>query len=184
MKRKLIIVCSLLLLGANSFAQQGDGGLPRGSELKASIEARTFAAPNVDLLRIEDAIVDENKTGPWRFGYNNTTNLNMSNSGTWTVLQNGGKVWQLKLVCQNALTVNLTLDNVVIPEGNELYVYNENKDFIVGKFTSYHLSNGELGTELVPGNTAIIEYYVAPKNKDLIAQLNINTVTHGLNHMR
>ncbi|MEJ6583165.1 MAG: T9SS type A sorting domain-containing protein [Crocinitomicaceae bacterium] len=179
MKRKLIIVCSLLLLGANSFAQQGDGGLPRGSELKASIEARTFAAPNVDLLRIEDAIVDENKTGPWRFGYNNTTNLNMSNSGTWTVLQNGGKVWQLKLVCQNALTVNLTLDNVVIPEGNELYVYNENKDFILGKFTSYHLSNGELGTELVPGNTAIIEYYVAPKNKDLIAQLNINTVTHG-----
>jgi lysyl endopeptidase len=179
MKRKLLIVCSLLLLGANSFAQQGDGGLPRGSELKASIDARTFAAPNVDLLRIEDAIVDENKTGPWRFGYNNTTNLNMSNSGTWTILQNGGKIWQLRLVCQNALTVNLTLDNVVIPEGNELYVYNENKDFILGKFTSYHLSNGELGTELVPGNTAVIEYYVAPKNKDLIAQLNINTVTHG-----
>ena len=179
MKRKLLIVCSFLLLGTDSFAQQGDGGLPRGSELKTSIDTRTFAAPNIDLLKTEDAIVDENKTGPWRFGFNNAANLNMLNSGTWTVLQNGGKIWQLKLECQNALTVNLTLDNVVISEGNELYVYNENKDFILGKFTSYHLFNGELGTELVPGSTAIIEYYVAPQNKNLIAQLNINTVTHG-----
>ncbi len=182
MKKQLLNVLILFFISSLSFGQQGDGGTPKTFILKSdvtNISEHSFAMPNIAALKAEDAINDAQKVGPWRFGFNNKVNLNMNNSGSWTNLQNGGEIWRLKLICENALTVNLTLDNVVIPEGNELYVYNPEKDFILGKFTSYHLYEGELGTELVPGNTAIIEYYVAPQNTNKIAQLNINTVTHG-----
>ncbi len=182
MNKKLLIAFSIILAGTTSFAQQGDGGFPKGIELKnalTSIDARTFIEPNIEALRAEDAINDPQKTGPWRFGFNNEVDLSMTNSGTWSSLPDGGLIWQLRLECQNALTVNLTLDNVVIPEGNELFVYNEDKSFILGSFIDYHLYKGELGTELIPGETAIIEYYVAPENVELNRSLHINRVTHG-----
>jgi hypothetical protein len=181
MKKQLLLL-SILLLGSASFAQQGDGGRPKGykaiTDLK-TIEHRTFASPDVESLRAEDLVNDKEATGPWRFGYNNATSLNLSNSGTWTNFANGDKIWRIVLTCEEALTVNLTFDNVTLPEGNELYVYNPEKDFILGKFTAYHLYEGQLGTELVPGNTAIVEYYIPARNADQTASLNINTVTHG-----
>ena len=184
MKIKLlnIISLSLLLISNSLIGQQGDGGNPKSFLFKtdnSNIVTYRFNEPDISSLRIEDSITEIYKSGPWRFGFNNSVNLNMNNSGSWTTYPDGSKVWRLKVNCENALSINLTLDNVIIPEGNELYVYNEQRDFILGKFTDYHLYEGQLGTELVPGNTAIIEYYIAPKNKNNEAQLNINTVTHG-----
>lgn len=181
MKKKLLIG-AFLISTFGIFAQQGDGGIPIGFKSTVSskqIDNRFFSTPNIEALRAEDAINDKAGNGPWRFGYNNLTNLNMTNSGTWTSLPNGDKIWRLALVCENASTVNLTFDQVTIPEGNELYIYNPEKTFILGKFTAYHLYEGNLGTELVPGNTAIIEYYVPSKNNIGKAFLNVSKVTHG-----
>lgn len=180
--KKLLLFITLFLFTGISFSQQGDGGKPKSGKLLKStqlIDHYTFQTPDIFALRAEDLINDEAGTGPWRFGFNNLTNLNMENSGSWTILPNGDKIWQLQLTCEEALTVNLSLDNVSIPEGNELYFYNPSKDFILGKFTSYHVYEGVLGTELIPGNTAIVEYYIPAKNIALPASLNINKVTHG-----
>ncbi|HIP33009.1 MAG TPA: T9SS type A sorting domain-containing protein [Crocinitomicaceae bacterium] len=177
--KKLLLIIGLSLVGSITFGQQGDGGSPRYSGNKNAIDSRSFSTPDVAVLLAEDAITDATKDSRWRFGFNNYTNFNLSNSGTWRNLSNGGKIWQLSLTCANALTVNLTLDNVVIPEGNEMYVFNPSKSFILGKFSAKHLYEGQLGTELVPGETAIIEYYVAPENLEAIRSLTINTVTHG-----
>ena len=170
----------LLLVGLSTNAQiQGGGGLPKSNKVTQHfvMPVEHFSEPDIMALRQEDSLIDAQKAGPWRFGYNNHTNLTLANSGAWITLPNGGKIWRLKLVCENALTVNLTLDNVTIPEGNELYVYNEDKSFILGKFTSQHLCENVLGTELVPGNTAIVEYYVAPNNPN--GSFRFDQVTHG-----
>jgi hypothetical protein len=180
MKKQLLNLT--ILLSTCVFGQQGDGGTPKSAKISVNqklIDHKLFSTPDISALRAEDVINDEAGTGPWRFGFNNYTSLNMTNSGTWTSMPNGDKIWMLELTCEEALTVNLTFDNVTIPEGNELYVYNPVKDFILGKFTAYHLYEGELGTELIPGNTVIVEYYVPAKNAELAASLNINTVTHG-----
>jgi lysyl endopeptidase len=73
--------------------------------------------------------------------------------------------------------VNLTFTESQIPEGNELYVFNPTKDFILGKFTQKHLYEGTLGTELVPGNTVIIEYFIPKGNPE--GRLYLSTITHG-----
>lgn len=179
---KKLLACALLTLSFSLVAQQGDGGIPKSSKTSISIkqvERRFFSEPDIAALKAEDAVTDKTGNAPWRFGFNNPTALNMNNSGTWNTLPNGGKIWQLVITCENALTVNLTLDKVLIPEGNELYIYNPDKSFVLGKFTAYHLYEGNLGAELVPGNTAIVEYYIPSQNVDKTASLNIKTVTHG-----
>lgn len=182
MKKTLLLVSFALLAGTFSFAQQGDGGNPRTelNNAKAiNFDQRQFSKPDLVALRAEDLVNDDAKTGPWRFGHNHYTDLNLQNSGTWTALSNGGAIWQLALTCEGALTVNLTFENTVIPEGNELFVFNPEKDFILGSFKQYHTYEGQLGTELVPGNTAIVEYYVAPENMNNMGSLKVGTVTHG-----
>ena len=177
---KSFFLSFFLLLSLVTFSQQGDGGLPKTFKEVVDynkIDMRVFDEPNIAALKIEDSLTDNSGTAPWRFGFNNNTNINISNSGTWINLPNGDRIWQLVVVCKNALTVNLTFSQTTIPKGNELYVYNPSKDFILGKFTASHLYNGELGTELVPGEMTIVEYFV-PKGSS-IGNVNICTVTHG-----
>ena len=56
-------------------------------------------------------------------------------------------------------------------------MYNPEKDFILGSFNENHIYKGELGTELVPGNTVVVEYFI-PNGNDL-GVINVSTVTHG-----
>lgn len=177
---KSFFLSFFLLLSLVTFSQQGDGGLPKTFKEVVDynkIDKRVFDEPNITALKIEDSLTDNSGTAPWRFGFNNNTNINITNSGTWINLPNGDRIWQLVVVCKNALTINLTFSQTLIPTGNELYVYNPSKDFILGKFTASHLYNGELGTELVPGEMTIVEYFV-PKGSS-IGNVNICTVTHG-----
>ena len=182
MKKTLLKIACMLLLSGSFYAQQGDGGFPVTSmeEVKSTtFDKHVFATPNISDLKAEDEITDADKSGPWRFGFNNYTNLSLDNSGTWYTLPNGGKIWRIELECKEALTVNLTFENTLIPDGNELYVYNPDKSFILGKFTQNHVYEGQLGTELVPGSIAIVEYYVSPENINAAKSLTIGTVTHG-----
>lgn len=166
-----------------SFSQiQGGGGELQSKKNQLSqlnIETAVFQKPNIKQLQIEDEINDVEQTGPWRFGYNNETSLTLQNSGSWFQLDNGGMIWLLTIECIEANTINLTFEHTEIPKGNELYVYNEDKSFILGKFTEDHLYEGQLGTELIPGSSITVEYYVAPENKSNIGQVEIATVTHG-----
>jgi hypothetical protein len=178
MKTKLIL--SFILISSLGFAQQGAGGTPKGFKTnfaEQEFQTITFLQPDVASLNAEDAINDPRGDSPWRFGFNNVVDLNLNNSGTWITLPSGGKIWRLAVRCKNAKTINLTFNDLEIPAGNELYVYNPDKSFILGKFTAEHLYDGQLGTELVPGETSIIEYYVPANNS--MGSLTINTVTHG-----
>jgi hypothetical protein len=168
MNLKYTFIAAAFFLSSIGIAQQGDGGSPKGYSYtiknSKSIHKKVFQEPDISALRAEDEINDELAIGPWRFGYNNETSLNLNNSGTWFTGSNGDKIWLLEIEATNAKTINLSFKNTAIPTGNELYVYNSDKSFILGKFESKHLYKGELGSELVPGSTVFVEYYVPANN--------------------
>lgn len=180
---KSIKILLLFLLGIllKTSAQQGNGGTLNSHKyiFLKDLPTQVFSKPNVEQLRAEDELTDHSGSAPWRFGYNNFCNLNMANSGVWFDLPDGGRLWMLRVLCEEALSVNLTFSEVLLPEGNELFVYTPKKDFILGKFTSEHVYQGKLGTELLPGSSSIIEYYVAPDNVNKAFGLSLTTVTHG-----
>ena len=161
------------------YAQQGDGGIghyfpTHGWKDIASLE---FPTPDIAALHAEDEILDQSGDQPWRFGFNHYTHVTLADHGTWLDGKNGQRIGLLRVRCPEAQTINLAFENTSIPEGNELYVYNPDKSFILGKFTSYHLYNGQLGTELVPGEEVIIEYFVPAGNP--MGHVALSTVTHG-----
>lgn len=178
---KTIYSLFFILLTTHLFAQiQGKGGLPISTKQiidQKAIPLWLYEEPNIAALQAEDALIDDQGIAPWRFGYNNYTNLNTASSGVWYELPNGAKLWMLRVKCQEALTINLTFEQTTIPEGNQLFVYNPSKDFILGAFTQAHIYDGQLGTELLPGQEVTIEYYVAPHNQ--IGHVQLATVTHG-----
>ena len=181
MKKLSTTLLFSIVIATISFAQvQGDGGLPKTFKNTLNtkdIDSWLFEKPDITALQAEDEINDPKGNSPWRFGHNNYTSLNLNNSGTWMTTANGSQIWQLLLTCEEALTVNLSFTNTKIPEGNELYVYNPDKSFILGSFNENHIYQGELGTELVPGNTVVVEYFIPLGNEQ--GAININTVTHG-----
>ncbi len=178
---KTITSALLMLFALFAIAQQGDGGTPISSKFafEPEIPIITFGQPDVDALLAEDELIDGKGIAPWRFGYTNHTELNTTNSGEWFNLPNGGKIWMLQVHCANALTVNISLQNSRIPEGNALYVYHPNREFVLGKFVERHIVDGALGCELIQGTDAIVEYYVAPENINSPGQIEIASVTHG-----
>ena len=105
---KFLIFSFLLFLSPFVFSQQGDGGVPKTYKVKQDIKkihTYTFEEPNIEALKQEDEEIDHTGTAPWRFGFNNTTNLNLSNSGTWITFPNGDRIWQLVLKCKNRITI-------------------------------------------------------------------------------
>ena len=181
MIKALILFLVFGIGSTGSYGQiQGSGGDPKAdNSLLTYIIPVTFTTPNIKSLRDEDRENDEKGNGPWRFGFANEVDFNMSNSGQWFELQNGGKVWLFSAECSQALSINFVLKDINLPEGNELYVYNEEKTVVLGKFIANHLYKSQLGTELIQGSKAIIEYYVAPGNSQDFAALTIQRIVHG-----
>lgn len=171
------------LFGISSLAQTTNLGGPYAWKEKVVlpkvIDTRTMPGYDQASIDAEDLINDETKEGPWRFGYKYETDFSLDNSGTWTTLPNGTRIWQLGLVCDGAMTVNLIFENLFIPEGAYIYLYDAEKTNRVGAYTNRN-NNIEkiLGTELVHGDHIVVEYF-EPAAVSGQGTLKVANVIHG-----
>ncbi|MBU2927186.1 T9SS type A sorting domain-containing protein [Winogradskyella psychrotolerans] len=180
MKIKLLLV--LVLACTFSFAQQIPEDIKPPSWSKAYIsDVIPFKLPTFDLkaLQDEDLINDQDKSIPWRFGHDIYVDHNFNEVGEWTTLENGDRIWRMSYSSEGAYSLNFMFDVFKIPEGAKLYVYNEDKTDLLRPFT-YHNNNAEevLGTWLVEGDSAYIEYY-QPANVVGEAKITVGSVVHG-----
>lgn len=175
----------MLLFAALGFwanAQESHGGTPPSfvftNQLDKNISFVEMPLVNVDALLKEDSL-NVGKNIPYRFGYNHMVNLTTENSGTWTTLKKGDKVWRLGIKCPEAYSINIAFDKFIIPEGAQLFVYSADRKYVLGSFTSANVQeHGELGIDLVPGEESIVEYY-EPAKPAFKGQLSIFRVTHA-----
>lgn len=146
-----------------------------------STDLTPFELPaiNVKSLKAEDAINDQDKSKPWRFGKEIYVDHDASEFGEWTTLPNGDKIWRMVYHAEGALTLNFMFDVFWIPEGSKLYVYNNDKTDIIRPFT-HHNNNPEevLGTWYVKGDQAWIEYH-QPASVQGTPKLTVGAVVHG-----
>ncbi|HPF91597.1 MAG TPA: serine protease, partial [Flavobacteriales bacterium] len=136
--------------------------------------------PNVDLaqLAVEDAANDQDKSIPWRFGKNHTVSLDLDNSGSWTTLEDGTRLWRLGLECPGALSINFEFNDFRPAPAGRVFVLDQWGGHI-GAFTTANdpLGNQVLGVQAVKGSKITIEYSV-PANGPR-GDLRIGQVTHG-----
>lgn len=145
--------------------------------------------PLLDMARIEaEDKEDEKKEVPPRFGYSHYVHYDLNNSGTWYNLPDGGKLWQLNVVCPGALSINFCYDKFWIPEGGKFFLYTKDQKQSIGAFTNSN-NNGDknnirgFATELLFGNDVVLEYY-QPKEVTEDAIISINRIVHGYRSLR
>ncbi|HOU98417.1 MAG TPA: hypothetical protein PLP65_06185 [Bacteroidales bacterium] len=151
------------LLTVQAFAQPSKGGTPPSFSIQSStdiFEEKIVAPIDIDQAIQEDAA----RGGALWAGRSIQVDYSMSNSGTWTVMPDGTKIWRLKITTSGAKAVGLAYDHFYIPKGGKLYIYNEYRTQVLGAYDeTTNPSGGLFSTELVQGSIVNIEY-VAPKN--------------------
>lgn len=145
-------------------AQVSEGGLPIGLQKVATTGSAPFqyspavyvlSKPNIVAAKNEDSANDSKVA--YRVGLNVPVSITMNNSGTWTLLPDGTRVWRLIISGKDALALGLYFSEAVqIPAGGKLFAYNENGKQILGAYSS--ATDDFQAMEMVQGEKMYLEY--------------------------
>ncbi len=144
-------------------------------------EVNFVTQPKLDLqsLRAEDEVVDQYKETPYRFGYDWEVDYNVLEEDNLTILKNGDKLWRLGIHCVDATSINMIFGDYYIPEGGEVYIWNEARTEFLGALTHYNNKDyGSLAVGLVHSDKIVVEYR-QPEAVTEQALLRITQISHG-----
>lgn len=176
----LVMIFTVLSLSfmQRTQAQISVPGLPQSvlyQDLDERVDNHEFQAPDMAKIIAED----ENDPMHYRVGVAVPVNLNIDNSGVWTELPDGGKIWRLSIKVDGALALAVYYDNFWLPYGGELYLYNEDKTHIIGAFTeANNNSDCMFATTMVEGDVVILEYF-QPAEQSIEPILSISEVSYN-----
>lgn len=191
MKRTFTLF-TLLLLHFAAICQISTDELP----VSFSIAADQFKAQEADLRilpRLETAKIqeedkrDEQDGLPPRFGFPHEVNFNLNNSGVWTKLSNGDRIWQLSIHCPDAVSINLLYDQFYLPDKAKFFLYTSDQKNTIGAFTSRNNKGTAedvqgFATGILYGETITLEYYL-PKEVKEDGVISIGAVVHGYRYI-
>ena len=154
------------------YSQISEGGKPYSFTHRTNIQIQELQIPAPSVSEIQ-AAVNTNKS-KYSVGILKSVYLNAENAGTWVQYPDGSKSWFLKITCKDAIGLTLHYNNLFIPQGGSLFLYNENKNHIIGKFTSSRNFNNPIThTQIVEGESTIIEYHEPKGTKEKLS-ISIN----------
>ncbi|MDH7447695.1 T9SS type A sorting domain-containing protein [Aquimarina sp. 2201CG14-23] len=177
---KKIILCAIAFVFYGVVSGQITNEKPKSFDLELKNSIPVVEMPSFDLKKLqkEDAINDL-QVKPYRFGYEFEVDLGPENSGVWDELPNGDKVWRLNVHSKGANTINFIFDSFELLEGEEVFLYNHDKSFVLGAYTSkMNNENKSLGTWIADGDMITVEYYV-PSSVKGKGKFHIGSVVHG-----
>jgi len=181
----LTLIGFLIFCGQYVFGQISEGGIPMSFSLdidlvKEKVPVIEMAPVNTQALIEEDAknSMDDIQR-PFRFGYAIDVDIDVKKTGMKKELPNGDKLWLLKIHCPGAFSINLIYSYFRLSKGSKFFIYNEERKMILGAFTPEVSNNPDnvFSTDLVQGNTIILEYYEPKSSNDGV--IRISKVIHG-----
>ena len=158
---RFFVVAVVLMSGIPSaWAQVSQGGTPRSFALSQVDVPPTAPLPPVDVAAYLAEDEQAGKDEPLRFGAPIDVAFDMENFGVWTTLPGGGRIWRLRIVSPGAFSIGLLYNHWFIPEGADLFVYNDDRSHVIGAFTSFNnWVDGTNITQPVQGDAVTLEYY-------------------------
>lgn len=165
-------------------AQVSSGGTPvslstafKNTEEKSNpLEEKVLPAFPLEKVLKEDQLAPGS-----RFAAPIQVDLGLDNAGSWTELKNGDRLWRLKIHSGGALGLSALYDELYLPPGATLFMYNEAGTQILGAYTNEsNTPNGTFMTGFLNGETAIIEYF-EPKTVRNQGLLHIFRIDHAYN---
>jgi len=171
---------AFLLLSIPALAQISAGGTPVSFSKNFITQPPVAKMPSFDVKAMLAQDEEEAKLGvPFRFGKIFEVDLDLDNSGLWTELEDGSRVWRLEISSPGAYSINLIYSRYHLPKGARLFVYSEDRSMVLGAFTDFNnKEGGQFATAPVKGDVCYLEYYepVEARGK---GELAVSKIIHG-----
>jgi hypothetical protein len=151
------------IIQVNAFAQISEGGIPPSFQFQTTLRSRTSTvqvpvAFNVSELKKADERKATQGTPLLAVATLIEVGYNPVNSGSWTTLPDGTRLWQLNLQAKNAIALVVYYSDFYIPEGGKLYIYNATKTQILGAYTQMtNQAGGRFATGFIVGDELTLE---------------------------
>jgi lysyl endopeptidase len=159
--------------------QISKGGSPLSILTKISTVIPTVETLQPDWAKIREE--DKLSKSNFRFAVPIAVDFNTQNSGVWSDLPTGGRMWQLKIRSRNALGLATTFENFELPEGSKLFMYSPDYKQVFGAYdASTNPESHRLLVGLTKGEDAIIEY-IETKKPTKAVDFKISQVFHAYN---
>ncbi len=163
MRKLTLLAGGLLLLAFTAFAQVSGGGQPFSftNNIDDNFKTAKVVMPSIDVPAMQRQAREIYAKGQMLpAGQIFPVSLTTANSGAWSTLPNGDRVWRLSIEVPGAPATSLYFDDFYIPEGGVLYVYNAEKTHLIGSFGAHNNNDAKkFATEIVYTGDCVIEYY-------------------------
>jgi hypothetical protein len=135
---------------------------------------------NVDPLLEEDSeALLQARSEAMRFAVKQEVNFNLDNSGRWTNLANGDRIWMMGIHSPDARSLSVTFSNFRLPKGAALFIYDPFHTQVIGALNdANNQASGRLTTSSISGDQIVLEYY-EPYIVRQQGQLQIESIAHG-----
>ena len=178
--KKLLFIILAIAASSTVFAQISEGGMPRSfhtAALKSKAVIATYTLPALDTVSLLK--YDNKTTTPFRYGVVKNVSIDLKNAGTKVSLPDGGTLWRYKISSASDKSIALFFSTFILPDGAELYLYNEDYTVVRGAYTNLNMRD-DMGFAIgdFPGNYVIAEYY-EPANPKFEGSLIINGISEA-----
>ncbi len=171
---------ALLMLSAGSEAQAqiARQGQPQPARSKVAGLAPTVRLPAVDLRPFLEEDAQHIPGRPERFGAPAALDLSPFNSGAWSDLPDGDRLWRLRLNSPGALSISLIFDSFHLEPENELFIFNDDRSMVLGAFSEHNNQpDGVFAIQPVIGEAITLEFR-QPK-EGAVGVFRITQLIHG-----
>lgn len=181
MKKELLTASVIALCSLSTIAQVSVGGSPYSQIFQLSEESiPEFKASKIDMesVNAEDIVREQNGDLPL-YGRLIDADIDVRTQGQWETISNGDRVVRMKITSGGAKGIELFFDDMYIPEGGVMYIYDESKTQIHGGFTTYNNhESGAFTAAMIIGESCYVEYY-EPASKIGEGRMKIGQVGHA-----
>ena len=155
---KQILFTLLVCIGCIPFLAAQNQSLIGLSNSKQLATLKPEQLPKISFESVKKTDTDNN----WQDRVSIPTDVNYTfkNAGIWQSLENGDRIWQMDVKCDNAYGLAFMIRNVHIPAGAYLDVYSKTGKHIISRITQKDASiKGDILAGPVAGTEIILEYY-------------------------
>ncbi|MEE4304043.1 MAG: choice-of-anchor J domain-containing protein [Wenzhouxiangella sp.] len=162
--KRIFIALILGAFSATAFAA-GDREPPMSwqtdaDSLSGDLPAEIF--PSIDAVQLRERDADPAKLGePLQFAEPFASRATLADSGRWTTLSNGDRIWRLAVEVPGATDLSFGFTDFHLSDGARLHIYDAARTFFQGGWDSdENDTHGEFWTPVIPGDSAVVEVFV------------------------
>ncbi|MBN1142997.1 MAG: T9SS type A sorting domain-containing protein [Bacteroidales bacterium] len=161
-------------------AQISEGGTPYSTSLiglKSTTPVPVIGLEKLDVEKLRNEDIQDNL--PCRFGIYKDTLIDFKARAKVDLISNKGRIWRLEIRNESALSLQVVFNRFIVPEGAQLFLYNEDMTRIEGAFTKRNMrDDSRFVIADFRGGHVILEYF-EPDNPEYEGQLVIGSLGQG-----